>query len=386
MKGHIRERSPGRWAIVLEIRDPESGKRKRKWHSFKGTKRGAQLECARLISEVERGTYLQPNKTTLAEFLEQWLTDVKPRVSPKTHERYAQVCRKNVMPLLGAVILAKLKPAQIAAALTKALANGRRKDKGPLSPRTVHHMLTILKSALAQAVKWELLIRNPADAVDAPKVERESMAIYDMHQTAALMETVRGARIMVPVMLAALCGLRRGEIAALKWRSVDLTTGTLAITESAEQTKAGVRYKETKSGRGRTVALPNVVAEVLREHRLQQVQELLRVGVRHTNESFVVAQPDGAPLRPHSLGQEWVRFLKRQSELPRIKFHNLRHSHASHMLQSNVHPKVVSERLGHSKIGITLDLYSQVMPNMQEDAAARIDDALRAALHQRNDR
>ena len=208
------------------------------------------------------------------------------------------------------------------------------------------------------------------------------MAIYDMHQTAALMEAVRGTRMMAPVMLAALCGLRRGEIAALRWRSVDLTTGTLAITESAEQTKSGVRIK----GRGRTVALPKAVLEALREHRLQQVQELLRIGVRHTNESFVVAQSDGAPLRPHSLGQEWVRFLKRQKELPRIKFHNLRHSHASHMLQANVHPKIVSERLGHSKIGITLDLYSHVMPNMQEDAATRIDDALKAALDQRRDR
>jgi integrase len=349
---------------------------------LQGGKREAQDECAGLIAKLTGGTYLEPNKTTLAKYLEQWLADVRPRVSPKTYERYEQICRKNVAPLLGAVILSKLKPAQISTAWTMALANGRRKDGGSLSPRTVHHMHTVLKAALAQAVHWELLVRNPADAAAPPKVERATMATYDMEQTAELIESVRGTRMHIPVLLAVGCGLRRGEIAALRWGRIDLQAATLAVTESAEQTKAGVRYKEPKSGRARTVALPKGILEALRVHRIEQAEGLLRLGVRLSDDSFVVAQEDGSPLRPHSLGQEWVRFLAR-TELPRIKFHNLRHSHATHMLRSNVHPKVVSERLGHSKIGITLDLYSHVMPNMQEDAAARVDEALQAALHQR---
>jgi integrase len=174
------------------------------------------------------------------------------------------------------------------------------------------------------------------------------------------------------------------EIAALKWSSIDLDAGQLAVIESAEQTKAGVRYKPPKSGRSRTVALPATVIGELRAHRLRQAEELLRVGVRHSeDDDFVVAQGDGTPLRPHSLGQEWVRFLTRTPALPRIRFHDLRHTHATHMLANGVHPKIASERLGHSKIGITLDLYSHVIPGMQEDAAARVDDALRAALQKR---
>ncbi len=157
MKGHIRERAPGHWAIILDMRDPATGKRRRKWHSFAGTKRQAQIECARLISEMQRGTYLEPNKTTVAQFLDRWLADVKSRVSPKTYERYEQICHKNIAPLLGAVPLARLRPEHISEAYAKALATGRRDGTGGLSPRTVRQMHAIVKSALGQAVKWDIL-------------------------------------------------------------------------------------------------------------------------------------------------------------------------------------------------------------------------------------
>ena len=182
-------------------------------------------------------------------------------------------------------------------------------------------------------------------------------------------------------MLAVLGGLRRGEIAALRWRHVDLAAAQLAIVQSAEQTTAGVRYKEPKSGRGRTIALLATLVTELRAHHVRQAEELLRFGKRLSVDDFVVTRADGSPLRPHSLGQEWVRFLARNSALPRIRFHDLRHAHATHLLSSGVHPKVASERLGHSKVGITLDLYSHVLPNMQADAAGLVDDALRAVLN-----
>jgi integrase len=383
MKGHIRERSPGHWAIVLDVRDSATGKRKRRWHSFEGTKRQAQTECARLISEMKGGTYVDPSKITVATFLDRWLDHVRVQVAPRTHERYAELARKTIVPLLGGVILIKLRPEQISAAYTKALAGGRRDGKGGLSPRTVHHCHRILRQALGQAVRWQILARNPTDSVDPPKVERQRLNTYDMAQTAELIEAMRGTRMLVPTLLAVLCGLRRGEIAALRWRSVDLMVGRLAVVESAEQTKTGIRYKEPKGGRARAVALSTTVAEELMLHRLKQAQDLLKLGVRHSDETFVVAQADGSPLQPNSLTHEWVR-LSGKTLLPRIRFHDLRHAHATHLLSSGVHPKVASERLGHSKVGITLDLYSHVLPGMQEDAAARVDDALRAALKKRS--
>jgi integrase len=382
VKGHIRERSPGHWAVIIDAVDPASGKRKRKWHSFEGTKRQAQVECARLVSEKSNGTYLEPNKLTVAQFLEHWLGHIKARVSPRTHERYGEIVRKNIEPLLGGVQLTKLRPAQIAESYASALSNGRRDGSGGLSPNTVVYMHRLIKQALAHAVRWQMILRNPAEAVDPPKIERGAMTTYDMAQTAELLDAVRETRLSVPVLLGVLCGLRRGEIAALRWGNIDFVRAQLAVVQSAEQTREGVRYKEPKSGRARTVALSAIVLEELREHRLRQAEELLRIGIRQSEATFVYAREDGEPMQPRSLTHAWQMVVGRTA-LPRVRFHDLRHAHATHMLSSGVHPKVASERLGHSKVGITLDLYSHVLPGMQAEAAALVDGALRAAVEKR---
>src|SRR5262244_1615132 len=210
MKGHIRERSPGHWAIVIDV--PQDGKRKQRWHSFKGTKRQAQIECARLIAELQNGTAVEPSRLTVSDFLERWIEHMQGQVSPRSHERYAEIARKNLAPLLGGLALTKLQPAQISQAYAKALASGRRDGTGGLSACTVTHMHRVLREALQQAIRWQLLARNPADVVKPPKVERSAMTTYDLTQTAELIEALRGTRILVPVMLAVLCGLRRGEI------------------------------------------------------------------------------------------------------------------------------------------------------------------------------
>jgi integrase len=238
----------------------------------------------------------------------------------------------------------------------------------------------VLKQALDDASRWGLLSRNPADAVDPPKVSAKPMQTYDLSQTATLIEAMRPTRMFIPTILAVLAGLRRGEIAALRWRNVDFVTSNIAIVESAEQTKAGIRYKEPKSDKSkRNVRLSEMVVEELNTWRVRQAEELLRVGVRPDGDTFVVTQVDGSPLQPRSITHEWVRVLAAK-KLPRIRFHDLRHAHATHLLASGIHPKIASERLGHSKVGITLDLYSHVMPGMQEDAVAKLDAALKAAM------
>jgi integrase len=383
VKGHLRERSPGHWAIVIDVRDPQTGKRRRRWHSFTGTKREAQVEAARLISEQKNGTAVEPSRLTLAAFFERWIEHMQGQVSPRSHERYAELCRKNLAPLLGGLTLTKLQPAHISAAYAKALTSGRWDGSGGLSARTVVHMHRVLREALQQAVRWQMLPRNPADACKPPRVERRPMQTYDLAQTAELLAAIRGTRFFIPVVFAVLCGLRRGEIAALRWGQVDLEKGQLAVVQSAEQTRAGVRYKDPKSGRTRTIALSGIVVEELRAHRIKQAQELLRLGLRATDATFVCTREDGQPLQPLTLTHDWDRKLAK-TPLPRIRFHDLRHAHATHLLSSGVHPKVASERLGHSKIGITLDLYSHVLPGMQEDAVARVDDALRAAINSRS--
>jgi integrase len=381
MRGHIRERSPGHWAIVIDVRDPQTGKRKRRWHSFNGNKREAQVECARLLTELNAGTAVEPSRLRVAAFLEKWLVHIKPQVAPRTVERYAEIVTEYLVPALGNVLLSKLPPLLISTAYNK-IRSSRTKGQGELSPRTILHCHRVLSAALRQAVRWRLLPYNPAADVKPPKIERRKVLTYSLTQTADLLEALRGCWMHVPALLAVLCGMRRGEIAALRWGAVDLDKGRLAVVQSAEQTKAGVRYKEPKSGQVRTVALSAAVVSELRAHRAIQAENLLRLGIRLDDDSFLVAQADGSAYDPDSISKEWrLRIIK--SGLPRIRFHDLRHTHASHMLASGVHPKVASERLGHSRVGITLDLYSHVTESLQDDAVALVDDAMAKALQKR---
>jgi integrase len=307
---------------------------------------------------------------------------MRGQVAPRTHERYSEIARKNLAPLLGGITLTKLQPTHISSAYAKALTSGRRKGRGGLSARTVTHLHRVLRQALEQAVQWQILARNPANTVKPPKIERRQMDVLDTDDTAALIEAARSYSVFVPILFGALCGLRRGEIAAIRWRSVDLAAGQIAIVASTEQTRAGCREKETKSGRCRTVALPEMLIEELRRHRVEQAQALLKLGIRATADHHVVMQADGSPLQPNSLTHAFTDFLEDRG-LKRVRLHDLRHSHATHMLAAGIHPKVASERLGHSKVGITLDLYSHVLPGMQGEAAARVDDMMRAALNRR---
>jgi integrase len=376
MRGSIKQRSPGSYTITIYLgKDPVT--KKKKWHTatVRGSKRDAQTECAKLIAAITGGGFSEPNKVRVAEFLERWLTHVTTQVDARTHVGYAEKVRKNIIPLLGQVLLTKLRSDQIEAAYTKALASGRCDGNGGLSPRTVHHLHRILKQALKLAVKWKLLAVNPCDAVDAPKVEKKEMKTYDMPQTVDALNEMRQTRFLIAYLLAAMCGLRRGEIAALRWKNVDLDAGALRVVQTARQIGTEVSYKPVKNTKGRPVALSPIMIRELRVHRSKQTEELLKLGIKLSGDSFVHAQFDGSPIKPASITNEWTRLVGKH-KLPKIRLHDLRHTHATAMLASGVHPKIAQERLGHSTIATTMDLYSHVLPNMQGDAVKTMDEAL----------
>jgi integrase len=260
---------------------------------------------------------------------------------------------------------------------------GRRKGDG-LSARSVCMMHRVLSQAMKQAVKWQLLARNPCEAVSPPRVERRQMKVLDADGTAAIVEASRSKALFMPILLGVLCGLRRGELAALSWRNIDLDAAQIYVVATLEQTNSGVRFKPPKSGRPRTVALPSLAIEELHRHRLKQAEELLRLGTRQTEETHVCLQPNYQPWAPRNLSSAFIKFIK-ASGLPRVRLHDLRHSHATHLLMANVHPKIVQERLGHANIATTMDLYTHVMPGMQDEAASRVDAALRKAISKSRD-
>jgi integrase len=383
MKGHIRQRSPGSWEIRYDFgTDPATGKRRIATATVRGDRKAAEKELRKLLHTIDTGEHVDPSRLTIGEWLEQWLETVRAEVAPKTHERYGEIVRNFLIPALGNYGLTKLAPTHIQSAYNGWAAGGRLDGKaGGLSPQTRRHIHRILRTGLARAVEQQIIARNPADVFKKrlPKVERRELVTLTADQSAQLLEAIAHSRVYWPVLLALSTGMRRGEILAVRWKNVDLELGTLRVVESLEQTKTGIRFKAPKSGRHRAITLPGYAVEELRQLKREQAEALLALGVRQTSNTLLCCRADGEPHQPLSLTYEFARFMRRLKDLPRVRFHDLRHSHATQLLASGVHPKIASERLGHASVGITLDLYSHVTDTMQTEAASKLDSAMQGA-------
>ena len=380
MRGHIRKRGARSWAVVLDLGRDHRGHRKQKWHTIQGTKSDAERELARLLHEINTGGYVAPTKMSVEDYLERWLSDgARSRVSPKTFERYTDIVRGHLVPRLGHIPLAKLTPLDIQGHYTWALTEGRRDGRGGLSKQSVvpHHR--ILNRALRQAVRWQLIARNPVDAVESPRPDTCPIRALNESETFLLLKAAENSRLYPVILLAVTTGMRRGELLALKWNAVDLERKSLSVFESLEQTRDTLRFKRPKSAKGqRKIDLLRLAEEELRHHRARQREHKLLLGPAYADHDLVFPEPDGTLWAPDKLTRAFAALVRRHG-LEGLRFHDLRHSHATQLLRQGVHPKVVSERLGHATVSITLDLYSHVLPGMQKEAAERLDAALRIA-------
>jgi integrase len=378
-QGHITERSPGHWLIRYSRgTDPATGKRHRANVTFRGDRKSAEKELRRLQKAIDDGAHVDPSRITVRDWLAQWLDTIRPEVAPKTHERYGELVRHFLAPALGNLQLGKLAPVHIQQCYTELAEGGRRDGKpGGLSPRTRRQIHAVLSSALSRAVELQLLARNPAEVFRKrqPRIERKEMVALTVEQSQRLLAALRHSRVYWPVLLALSTGMRRGEILALRWRNIDLDRGSLRVIESLEQTKAGLRFKPPKNGRTRVITLPAFVVDELRRLRREQAEELLVLGSPQDDATVVCARADGLPLQPRSLTHEFSVLMAHIKDVPPVRFHDLRHSHATQLLAAGLHPKVAQERLGHSTITTTMDIYSHVTAQVHEDAAARIDAA-----------
>jgi integrase len=378
-RGNITQRSPGSFRLRYDIgRDPVTGKRRIATTTVRGTRKDAERELTRLLRTADTGEHVDPSRMTVGQWFDLWLDIVRTEVSPKTHESYAEIVTCYLKPAFGSSRLDQLAPPQI----QKAYNSWTRQDGKPLSPRTRRYIHVILKSALARAVEQQSLARNPADIFSKrlPKIERKELTTLAVEQSAHLLASIKDAHIYWPVLLALTTGMRRGEIFALRWKNVELDRGALRVMESLEQTKAGLRFKAPKTDRTRAIALPAFVIDELRRLKREQAETLLRLGIRQSGETLVCCREDGEPKQPGSVTGEFARLTRKIKDLPRVRFHDLRHSHATQLLADGVHPKIAQERLGHSTITTTMDLYSHVTDTMQADAAARLDAAFRPAI------
>jgi integrase len=378
--GHIQRRGKSSWRLKYDVgRDPETGRRITRYATVRGKKAVAQRELRKLLEAVDKGMVADAGRMTVGDWLKQWIEEARHTVSLKTHERYSEIVHRHLVPVLGELPLAKLAPAHIQGFYNDALKSGRLDGRGGLSPQTVVHFDRVLHLALKRARALRLIAVNPVEDVERPKVEEREMQTLADEEAARLLAAAATTRIYVPIVLALATGLRRGELLALRWQDIDLTAGIIQVVRSLEQTNDGLRFKTTKTKRGkRPVVVPPSVLEVLRDHKTRQAKERLRLGLGRGE--LVFTRVDGEPISPDSFTSWVARVAKRAGTSHIMPVHGLRHTHITNLLRANVHPKVASERAGHSRVGFTLDRYSHVIPSLQEDAALRIDAALRKSL------
>ena len=363
MKGHIRERSPGHWAIVIDV-EGEDGKRKRKWHSFRGTKRQAQDRCAELITEIKQGAYVEHDKKSVDTFLDDWERDwAATNVSPKTRERYSEILRKHVRPHIGAKRMQSIRVED----LNKLYTELHQK----LAPRTVKHVHRLLHRVFGHAAKWGATKRNVVALVDAPKVAATEAAALQLTEIPTMFAGLRG-RVLYSIAVVALgTGMRRGELCALRWQDVDLEGASLRVERSLEQTrKGGLRFKAPKTARGRRpISLSPAVVSELRTHWKAQQEQRLALGVgKAPPDGLVFATWEGEPRQPDGLSKEFSQAMN-DLGLPHVTLHTLRHTHASQLITSGMDILTVSRRLGHSSPAITLNVYGHLL-SPKDDAAA----------------
>jgi integrase len=382
MRGTIKQRSKGSWTIILDVgRDPATGKRKQQWLTIRGTKKEAEKKLAELQHQLNTGEYIKPSSGTLGDFLERWLRCyVWPNLSPETAQVYDIICRKHLIPAMGKLQLTKITPDALQDYYSQKLTTGSRDGRGGLSPRTVRHHHTTLHTALGHAVKWRLLARNPADAVDPPRYQRKEMKTFDQQDMMAFLESIKDSEYYSLFYTTLFTGMRRSEVLALRWSDVDLDLCTVSIARSLHHLEDGsFRFMPPKTVKSRRlVSLPPSAVIILRKHKESQTAQGLVLGTPVTDGPLVFCHPDGSPLLPHSITNVWKRFVK-QAGFKGIRLHDARHTHATLMLSQGTHPKIVQERLGHANISMTLDTYSHVLPGLQEAAARVFDVGLRLA-------
>ena len=372
MRGHFAKRGSS-WYYWAELPPGPDGRRRQKSKGGFATKREAMDAYEELRDSVRSRAYVPSSKRSLGAYLVgEWLPAMRATVRSSTLDHYATQVTSYVVPRMGGVGLQRLGSARLNAFYADLLADGRADGTGGLSPKSVRHVHTMLHKALADAVRWGLLAKNPADAADPPKPARTEMKVWEPAQLRTFLDHVANDRLYAAWMLLVTTGMRRGEVIGLRWSDVDLPNRRVSVVQTLTSVDYKVVVSKPKTARGRrAVALDVATAAALKVHGTLQKRERLARGETWIDSGLVFTREDGAPLHPHRFS-EWFVKLAVEAGLPRIRLHDLRHSYATAALAVGIPAKIVSERLGHASIAITLDTYSHVLPSMQVDAAEKV--------------
>lgn len=374
-EGSIFQRKDGRWCGVLNI-GWENGRRIRK--NYYGKTAGhVQEQLLKARSDQSSGLPVAIERQTVQQFLDHWLEHtLKAKAKPRSYESFSTIARLHIKPSIGRIQLHKLAPQHIQRLLDE-------KSKDGLSAQTVTNIRTVLRSALSQAMKWNLVSRNGAALVNAPRIPHKRIEPLNPEHARKLLETAKGGRYEAIYIVALTLGMRRGEVLGLRWSDIDFDGRAIRVNQSMQRLSTGSTEKGNKSvlqatetktdGSRRTIALPDSVVRALRAHRACQAQDRLVAGMLWKDQDLVFTNRTGRPIEPILLHRDYKALLKKAGLPATLRFHDLRHSAASLLLAQGVHPRAIMELLGHSSITVTMNVYGHVMPAMMRDAADKMD-------------
>jgi integrase len=362
-EGTYYQRKDGLWIVQVTIQNKRISK------YFK-----SQAECRQWLrttqSQIQDGLTLAGARTTLIEYLEQWLGSIRESVRLNTLDQYTQIVRQHIAPRLGAIKLKDLRSDQIQSLYNEKLDNGT-------SARTVLLIHAVLHRSLVHALKLGLIGRNPVDAVTRPKVRRKEMRVFTDDQARTFLSAAKQTRHACLFQLALHTGMRQGELLGLRWKDINWINRQIHVQRQLQRVPNGsLIFSEPKTAASRrTIVISPTMVDSLRKHLEEQEVYKKELGEKWEENDLLFPSKLGTPLHPSNLFIVYKELLK-ETGLPLIRFHDLRHTAATLLLQQGVHPKIVQERLGHSNIAMTLDIYSHVLPSMQEDAALKMDELL----------
>jgi integrase len=368
--GQIIQKGPRKWLVRVFLGRDARGKRRYHGRTIPGTKKDAQRYLTKALREMDLDEFVEPSDRSLQAYLEDWLTSsVAARVAERTAKDYAALLRRHIIPPLGDRKLSQLTPAEIQRVYTRMTERG-------LSGRTVRYVHAVLHTALEQAVKWRLLAHNPATHVDPPRNQRREIRVLGAEELGHFLACARDDRWYALWELLAATGMRPGEALGLTW--TDIEGHRIRIQRSLVRHADGRwALKDPKTARARrTVTIPKTVEQTLQRHRKEQVEQRLQAGPEYQDHGLVFAVSNGSPLDWNVVVRRHFKAIAKRAGLPGIRPYDLRHTCATLLLGSGENVKVVSERLGHASAALTLDVYSHVLPDMQQRAAERLEQIL----------
>lgn len=392
MAGSIEKRGKNSYRLTVSEGFDLSGKPMIHRKTVHGTKKDAEVELAKFVTEVQNGLVIDGKSLKFSEFTEIWKRDYGSKeLAPSTYKRYCRMLETRLLPYFGHFYINKIKPTDIMkfydllekdTQLVRKKGNNGSKTKKPLSGKTIleHHRL--LRAMLHKAVYWQLIVANPAERVQPPKARKPKRRSYDDEQTKILLEnleklTVEDTKYKVAIILTIFTGVRLGELMGLEWQDVDFRNGIISINRSSQYlSDMGVFTKVPKTESSiREIAIPEFIISLLEEYKLWYEEQKSLYGELWTNSDRLFVQADGKPMHPSSISKWFVKYVGTIG-LPVINFHGLRHTNASLLVAQNIDIAVVSARLGHAQISTTLDFYVHPLLSHNRKAGYALENLL----------